>query len=114
MCPIDSSILGPVVASAGGEPEQLSDLGFSSYSFDEEAIRRDFPILREQVNSRLLIWLDNEATTQKPKLVIDRLSNSYGHENSNVHCSARRPSLRAADPAPLRPGEYSPRHFRAL
>src|SRR3954462_318756 len=46
--------------------------------FDAEAVRRDFPILRERVNGRPLIWLDNAATTQKPQAVIDRLSRLYG------------------------------------
>ena len=45
----------------------MPDLGLSSYSFDVEAIRRDFPILRERVNGHPLIWLDNGATTQKPQ-----------------------------------------------
>jgi cysteine desulfurase/selenocysteine lyase len=40
-------------------------------------VRRDFPILRERVNGRPLIWLDNAATTQKPQAVIDRLKTFY-------------------------------------
>ena len=42
--------------------------------FDVNQIRRDFPILAERVNGRPLIWLDNAATTQKPRAVIDRVS----------------------------------------
>ena len=57
-------------------------------AFDAEAIRRDFPILRERVNGRPLVWLDNAATTQKPQAVIDRLSYFYEHENSNIHRAA--------------------------
>ena len=75
----------------------LGDLGLSSYSFDVEAIRRDFPILREQVNGRPLIWLDNGATTQKPQSVIDRLSYFYEHENSNVHRAAHELAARSTD-----------------
>ena len=75
----------------------LGDLGLSSYSFDVEAIRRDFPILREQVNGHPLIWLDNGATTQKPQSVIDRLSYFYEHENSNVHRAAHELAARATD-----------------
>lgn len=55
---------------------------------DIDAIRRDFPILSEIINGKNLIWLDNAATTQKPKCVIDRLKYFYEHENSNVHRSA--------------------------
>ncbi|MGA3372622.1 MAG: aminotransferase class V-fold PLP-dependent enzyme [Terracidiphilus sp.] len=80
--------IAPVLVSGAGQPELLGDLGLSSYSFDMEAIRRDFPILREQVNGRPLVWLDNAATTQKPQPVIDRLSYFYEHENSNVHRAA--------------------------
>ena len=70
---------------------------FSSHSFDVNAIRRDFPILQERVNGRPLIWLDNAATTQKPKYVIDRISYFYEHENSNVHRAAHTLAARATD-----------------
>jgi len=87
----------PEVAPAAGQPELLGDLGLSSYSFDVEAIRRDFPILREVVNGHPLIWLDNGATTQKPQSVIDRLSYFYEHENSNVHRAAHELAARSTD-----------------
>ena len=75
----------------------LSDLGLSSYSFDVETIRRDFPILRETVNGHPLIWLDNGATSQKPQSVIDRIAYFYEHENSNVHRAAHELAARATD-----------------
>jgi cysteine desulfurase/selenocysteine lyase len=87
----------PVVITNAGKPEPLGDLGLSSYSFDVEAIRRDFPILRERVNGRPLIWLDNGATTQKPQSVIDRVTYFYEHENSNVHRAAHELAARATD-----------------
>jgi cysteine desulfurase/selenocysteine lyase len=87
----------PVVAPIGGQPELPQDLGLSSDAFDVEAIRRDFPILREVVNGRPLIWLDNGATTQKPQSVIDRLTYFYEHENSNVHRAAHELAARATD-----------------
>ncbi|MDR1351967.1 MAG: cysteine desulfurase [Treponema sp.] len=62
-----------------------------------EAIRADFPILREQVNGRDLVWLDNAATTQRPRQVIDRLSYYYAHENSNVHRGAHELAARSTD-----------------
>ena len=95
--PFDASNVVPVVIPGEGQPELLGDLGLSSYSFDVEAIRRDFPILREQVNGRPLIWFDNGATTQKPQSVIDRLSYFYEHENSNVHRAAHELAARSTD-----------------
>lgn len=65
--------------------------------FDVNSIRRDFPILQEQVNGRPLIWLDNGATTQKPQFVIDRLVHFYHHENSNIHRAAHTLAARATD-----------------
>jgi cysteine desulfurase/selenocysteine lyase len=79
------------------EPEVPRDLGLSSYSFDAQALKRDFPILREKVNGRPLVWLDNAATTQKPQSVIDRLKYFYEHENSNVHRAAHELAARATD-----------------
>ena len=66
-------------------------------AFSVEAIRRDFPILRERVNGRPLIWLDNAATTQKPQAVIDRLAYYYAHENSNIHRAAHELAARSTD-----------------
>ena len=65
--------------------------------FDVASIRNDFPILREKVNGRPLIWLDNAATTQKPQAVIDRLTYFYEHENSNIHRAAHELAARATD-----------------
>ncbi|TKD21697.1 cysteine desulfurase [Rhodobacter capsulatus] len=66
-------------------------------AFDVHAVRRDFPILQERVNGRQLIWFDNAATTQKPACVIDRLSEFYRHENSNIHRAAHTLAARATD-----------------
>ena len=65
--------------------------------FDVNLVRKDFPILRELVNGRPLIWFDNAATTQKPQAVIDRLSYFYQHENSNIHRAAHELAARATD-----------------
>ncbi|WP_459949144.1 family 2A encapsulin nanocompartment cargo protein cysteine desulfurase [Denitratisoma sp. agr-D3] len=64
---------------------------------DAHLIRRDFPILNERVNGRPLIWLDNAATTQKPRQVIERLSYFYEHENSNIHRAAHELAARSTD-----------------
>lgn len=65
--------------------------------FDVHAIRADFPILKETVNGKPLIWFDNAATTQKPQSVIDRLAYFYAHENSNIHRAAHELAARATD-----------------
>jgi cysteine desulfurase/selenocysteine lyase len=64
---------------------------------DVNLIKKDFPILQERVNGRPLIWLDNAATTQKPRQVIDRISYFYEHENSNIHRAAHELAARATD-----------------
>ncbi len=53
--------------------------------FDPSLIRDDFPILRRNVNGRRLIYLDNAATTQKPRQVIDVIKYYYENVNANVH-----------------------------
>ena len=60
-------------------------------------IRNDFPILSEKINGNDLVWLDNGATTQRPKQVIDRLTYYYEHENSNVHRGAHELAARSTD-----------------
>ncbi|MFT7612337.1 MAG: cysteine desulfurase/selenocysteine lyase [Parvicellaceae bacterium] len=52
---------------------------------DFEKIRSDFPILSQKIRGRDLVYLDNGATTQKPQIVIDTISNYYAEYNSNIH-----------------------------
>src|SRR5438094_8216208 len=52
---------------------------------DVAAVRQDFPILRQRVHGKPLVYLDNAATTQKPQGVIDRLVRYYTEDNGNVH-----------------------------
>jgi cysteine desulfurase/selenocysteine lyase len=66
-------------------------------AFDVNTIRRDFPILATRVHGRPLVWFDNAATTQKPAVVIDRLSHFYRNENSNIHRAAHELAARATD-----------------
>ncbi|WAC12886.1 cysteine desulfurase [Dyadobacter pollutisoli] len=49
------------------------------------SIRNDFPILNEIINGKQLVYFDNAATTQKPRLVLDALSGYYEHYNANIH-----------------------------
>lgn len=62
--------------------------GIDVQSFDVERVRADFPILHQQVNGQPLVYLDNAATTQKPNVVIDAISDYYRNDNSNVHRGA--------------------------
>jgi len=78
-------------------PSLVPDLGPSARPFDPRSVRRDFPILQTHVHGRPLIWLDNAATTQKPRAVIDRLSYFYENENSNIHRAAHALAARATD-----------------
>lgn len=52
---------------------------------DIEKIRTQFPILNQQVNGKPLVYLDNAATNQKPKRVIDALTTYYERDNANIH-----------------------------
>ncbi len=85
-----------VAPAATPEPPRFEDR-FATRLFDPHTIRRDFPILRERINGRPLVWFDNAATTQKPQAVIDRLSYFYEHENSNIHRAAHTLAARATD-----------------
>jgi len=86
---------------AGYSPVVLPATGTSGLTsgFDVNRVRADFPILNEKVNGgkNQLIWLDNGATTQKPRQVIDRISYYYEHENSNVHRGAHDLAARSTD-----------------
>ena len=62
-----------------------------------EKIRKDFPILNEKVNGNNLVYLDNAATSQKPKEVIESLVNYYEKYNSNVHRGVHALSIKATD-----------------
>ena len=53
--------------------------------FDVHKYREDFPILKEKIHGRPLVYFDNAATTQKPRQVIEALKNYYEHDNANVH-----------------------------
>ncbi len=79
------------------KPELGPTIGVGVRPFDAASIKRDFPILRQHVHGRPLIWLDNAATTQKPQAVIDRLSAFYENENSNIHRAAHALAARATD-----------------
>ena len=66
-------------------------------SFDVERIRCDFPILRERIHGKPLVYLDNAATSQKPEVVIETIANYYRHDNANIHRGVHLLSQRATD-----------------
>ena len=53
--------------------------------FDVGKIRKDFPVLQQKVYGNQLIYLDNGATSQKPRVVIEKISSFYSHSNSSIH-----------------------------
>ena len=65
--------------------------------FDVAAVRRDFPALETVVHGRPLVYLDNAATSQKPRAVIDRIVRYYERENANVHRGVHALSQAATD-----------------
>jgi cysteine desulfurase/selenocysteine lyase len=65
--------------------------------FDVAAVRADFPALHQQVRGRDLVYLDNAATTQKPRGVIDAIRRYYEEDNANVHRGVHTLSERATE-----------------
>lgn len=66
-------------------------------SYNVEEIRQDFPILQREVYGRPLVYLDNAATTQKPRSVVEAISNEYFSTNANVHRGVHFLSQKATD-----------------
>jgi cysteine desulfurase/selenocysteine lyase len=66
-------------------------------SFDIKKVRNDFPILKQEVYGKPLVYLDNAATTQKPQAVVDALIRYYTEDNSNIHRGVHALSMRATD-----------------
>ncbi len=62
---------------------RIAGAGITGY--DVEKIRRDFPILQQQIHGHPLVYLDNAATSQKPRAVIDAISHYYERGNANIH-----------------------------
>ena len=64
-------------------------------AIDWSALRKDFPILDQKIHGKPLVYLDNAATSQKPRAVIDALVRYYTHDNANVHRGIHELSNRA-------------------
>src|SRR5882762_3248016 len=69
----------------------------STKTVDVERVKNDFPILNRKVNGKRLVYLDNAATTQKPKVVIDALVDYYSRYNANVHRAVHQLSIEATE-----------------
>ena len=69
----------------------------STMTLDVERIRKDFPILHQEVHGRPLVYLDSAATSQKPQVVLDALADYYARDNANVHRGVHRLSERATE-----------------
>src|SRR4051794_35653110 len=76
------------MSSAAG-PRGLGSISVESKrpapSLDVNSTREDFPILRQRIRGKPLIYLDNAATSQKPQSVIDTVTRFYTAENANIH-----------------------------
>jgi cysteine desulfurase/selenocysteine lyase len=66
-------------------------------SFNVERIRKDFPILQQRINGKPLVYMDNAATSQKPRAVIDALKRYYETDNANIHRGVHALSVRATE-----------------
>ncbi|UFR00119.1 cysteine desulfurase [Streptomyces sp. Go40/10] len=91
-----TGLAAPAAPSPAGLPGSSGLTGLAmvprpsgaSQGFSPEAARRDVPILHRTVNGHPLVWLDNGATTQKPRQVIEALTAFYASANSNIHRGA--------------------------
>jgi len=72
-------------------------LPIADEAYDVEAIRKDFPILSEEINGHPLAFLDSGASAQKPEAVIQRMDQVYRHEYANVHRGAYTLSMASTD-----------------
>lgn len=96
--PVLQSVSGAPVSAVTPQVSLASKVSPVIAPFDIQKVRADFPILVEKVNGgQDLVWLDNSATTQRPKAVINRISYYYLHENSNVHRAAHELAARSTD-----------------
>ncbi len=80
--------------SRESRPADVHDAGGS---FDVQKVRRDFPILRQRVHGKTLVYLDNAATSQKPQVVIDAIRRYYEQDNANIHRGVHFLSERATE-----------------
>jgi cysteine desulfurase/selenocysteine lyase len=89
--------MSTAVHRASPEGASPHGTGLDSAALDVERIRRDFPILDQLIHGKKLVYLDNGATSQKPRAVIDAIVRYYQHDNANVHRGVHTLSMRATE-----------------
>ncbi len=93
-----TTIAQPAVAPpAAREPKPRGVTPKTASGLDLAKIRADFPILAERTNGKPLVYLDNGATSQKPRVVLDAISDYYTHMNANIHRGVHTLSVRATE-----------------
>jgi cysteine desulfurase/selenocysteine lyase len=87
------------MTTLAGLPENptLAPHGAVASDFDVERVRADFPILQQKVHGHPLVYLDNAATSQKPRAVIDAIVSYYERDNANIHRGVHYLSERATE-----------------
>jgi len=85
------------VHAKGAAATEQSEQRSASATFDVQRVRADFPILARTVNGRPLVYLDNAATSQKPRAVLEAITSYYTGINANVHRGVHELSGRATD-----------------
>lgn len=88
---------GLQAASSHAAPARDVGAPLAAAPLDVERVRADFPILRQTVRGKPLVYLDSAATSQKPRVVIDAIRNYYEHENANIHRGVHFLSERATE-----------------
>src|SRR5919199_2185720 len=77
--------------------EKMSKSAEQTSAWDVERVRRDFPVLAQEVNGKPLVYLDNSASSQVPQVVIERGSRYLREEHSNIHRGVHYLSQRATN-----------------
>ena len=83
--------------TVGGPGIGSTSIGSSAHGFDVERIRRDFPVLKREVNGHQLVYLDNAATSQKPVQVMAEITRFYRDSNANIHRGVHTLSVAATE-----------------
>ncbi len=78
-------------------PVRPENTALPAAALDVRRLREDFPILRQKVHGKPLVYLDNAATTQKPRQVLDALAHYYTTDNANIHRAVHRLGQRATE-----------------
>jgi cysteine desulfurase / selenocysteine lyase len=92
---LETPVAGPSTGSAKAEPHNKRVGPGLSLAFDIGSIRAQFPILRELVHGKPLVYLDSANTSQKPEAVLRALDDYYRHANANIHRATHLLSERA-------------------